>query len=83
MERQFDLPGIGQGARKFPLPPFLSRSVCPAEAPGLPAGKARFPAGKGRKAKSQDEYDDEDFEDFDDFGEEDDDFGGGGLDDDF
>ena len=48
VEGQFDLPRIGQGARKFPLPPFLSRSVCPGDAPGFPAGQARFPAGQDR-----------------------------------
>lgn len=52
VKRQFDLPGIGQGTRKFPLPPFLPRSMCPGDATPFPVGPARFPAGQDRVANA-------------------------------
>ena len=46
VKRQFDLPGIGQGTRKFPLTPFLPRR--PGDATRFPAGRERI-ANAGRR----------------------------------
>ena len=46
MKGQFDLPGIGQGTRKFPLTPFLPRR--PGDATRFPAGRERI-ANAGRR----------------------------------